>query len=99
MLSTQHSHAAAKQCFTAGATFYLGLSPDRFLLNVADVKADAIFVEGRAALIEEEHTLITVAAAQSIQKVVDGSLLKFADWHFITDGRPPTTGSGKLYFK
>ncbi len=75
------------------------LLPDRFLLNVADVKADAIFVEGRAALIEEEHTLITVAAAQFIQKVVDGSLLKFADWHFITDGRPPTTGSGKLYFK
>jgi len=30
-LSTQHSHAAAKQCSTAGDTFYLGLpSPTDF---------------------------------------------------------------------
>lgn len=34
------------------------------------------------------------------KKGVDGaSLLKFADRHIITDGRPTTTGSGKLYFK
>lgn len=50
--------------------------------------------------IEEEHTRIAVAAVQSLQKGVDGaSLLKFAERHIITDGRPPTTGSGKLYFK
>lgn len=47
-----------------------------------------------------EHTRIAAAAAQSLQKGVDGgSLLKFADRHFITDAPPATTGSGKLYLR
>lgn len=50
--------------------------------------------------IEEEHTRIVVAAALPYRRWFDGgSLLKFADRHFITDGRPTTTGSGKLYLK